>query len=165
MLIYYHIVLLALFWRILWVRSCYNSKTNKQTQNSYMKVLQVLEVPIFDFGYFVVLQVKQRSVRGKIFWHFFQTLCDSKRNNAVSKRDAGPQNHKGCAHKKINVAMKVLPLSYFSSSRNYIDYNLKYLLYSFQRSQMLYVFFKIIHWPHYFSHVITLLCKTKIHIL
>lgn len=53
---------------------------NKQTQNSYMKVLQVLEVPIFDFGYFVVLQVKQRSVRGKIFWHFFQTLCDSKRN-------------------------------------------------------------------------------------
>lgn len=56
-----------------------------------MKVLQVLEVPIFDFGYFVVLQVQQRSVRGKIFWHFFQTLHESKSNVQSVKR---PQDHR-----------------------------------------------------------------------
>ena len=45
----------------------------QENSNSYMKVLQVLKVSIFDLSYFVVLQVQQRSIRRKVFWHFFQT--------------------------------------------------------------------------------------------
>ena len=45
----------------------------QENSNSYMKVLQVLKVSIFDLSYFVVLQVQQRGIRRKVFGHFFQT--------------------------------------------------------------------------------------------
>lgn len=129
-LIYYHTVLLALakfVCKILWVKSCYNSKKKKF---SYMKVLQVLKVPIFDFSNFVVLQVQQRSVRGKIFWHFVQTYHGSK-SSVVSKRDLWLQtDYRTCVYKEIKVATIVSPLQYFSS-RNYINWSFKYLLYVF----------------------------------
>ena len=73
MLIYYHRALLTL--PTFRFQKYFESDLviAQENSNSYMKVLQVLKVSIFNLSYFVVLQVQQRSIRRKVFWHFFQT--------------------------------------------------------------------------------------------
>ena len=73
MLIYYHRALLTL------PKFCFQKYFEsalviaQENGNSYMKVLQVLKVSVFDLSYFVVLQVQERSIGRKVFWHCVQT--------------------------------------------------------------------------------------------